>query len=207
MFLAWQEIKKNKLRFTLITGILMLVSYLVFFLSGLATGLADLNREAVDKWEASAIILTEESDKSLYQSFMSTDELDDIDAEKTAVLGQLNAIASKNDIKQNISLFGIDKDEFLMPNVTEGRAFEKANEVIADDSMKDEGFQLGDSLTLSSSDEKLKIVGFTDNARFNAAPVLYANLDTFHVVKFGEGQSSKKIKLMGLWLGMILFQI
>ena len=57
MFLAWQEIKKNKLRFTLITGILMLVSYLLFFLSGLATGLADLNREAVDKWKASAIII------------------------------------------------------------------------------------------------------------------------------------------------------
>ncbi len=201
MFLAWQEIKKNKLRFTLITGILMLVSYLVFFLSGLATGLADLNREAVDKWEASAIILTEESDKSLYQSFMSTDELDDIDAEKTAVLGQLNAIASKNDIKQNISLFGIDKDEFLMPNVTEGRAFEKANEVIADDSMKDEGFQLGDSLTLSSSDEKLKIVGFTENARFNAAPVLYANLDTFHVVKFGEGAEQQKDQINGIVIG------
>jgi putative ABC transport system permease protein len=198
VFLALQEIKKNKLRFTLITGILMLVSYLVFFLSGLATGLADLNREAVDKWEASAIILTEESDKSLYQSFMSTDELEDIDAEKTAKLGQLNAIASNEDIKQNISLFGIDKDEFLMPNVTEGRAFEKANEVIADDSLKDEGFQLGDSLTLSSSDEKLKIVGFTEQARFNAAPVLYANLETFHKVKFGEAAEQQKDQINGI---------
>ena len=123
MFLAWQEIKKNKLRFTLITGILMLVSYLVFFLSGLATGLANLNREAVDKWEASAIILTEESDKSLYQSFMSTDQLKDVEAEKTAVLGQLNAIANNGENKQNISLFGINKEEFLMPNVTEGKCF------------------------------------------------------------------------------------
>ena len=62
---------------------------------------------------------------------MSTDELDDIDAEKTAVLGQLNAIASKKDIKQNISLFGIDKDENFDAKCDEGRAFEKANEVIA----------------------------------------------------------------------------
>ena len=70
MFLAWNEIKKNKLRFALITGVLMLVSYLVFFLSGLATGLMDMNRESVDKWDATAIILTVESDKSLYQSSM-----------------------------------------------------------------------------------------------------------------------------------------
>ena len=198
MFLAWQEIKKNKLRFTLITGILMLVSYLVFFLSGLATGLASLNREAVDKWEASAIILTEESDKSLYQSFMSAEQLKDIKAKNTAVIGQLNAIASNGDNKQNISLFGINKEEFLMPNVTDGRAFEKANEVIADDSLKDYGFNLGDKLSLSSSDQQLTIVGFTDQARFNAAPVLYATLATFHQVKFGEVADQKKDQINGI---------
>ena len=44
MFLAWNEIEKNKLRFTLIIGVLMLVSYLVFFLSGLANGLENMNR-------------------------------------------------------------------------------------------------------------------------------------------------------------------
>lgn len=198
VYLAWQEIKKNKLRFTLITGILMLVSYLVFFLSGLATGLASLNREAVDKWDATAIILTKESDKSLYQSFMSIDHLKDIDAKKTAVIGQLNAIASNSDNKQNISLFGINKEEFLMPNVTGGRSFEKENEVIADDSLKDKGFNLGDKLSLSSSDQYLTIVGFTDSARFNAAPVLYANLSTFHQVKFGEAAEQNKDQINGI---------
>ncbi|RDW16731.1 ABC transporter permease [Oceanobacillus chungangensis] len=198
MFLAWQEIKKNKLRFTLITGVLMLVSYLVFFLSGLATGLADLNREAVDKWEASAIILTDESDKSLPQSFMSIDQLEDIDAKETAVIGQLNAIASQGDNKQNIALFGINQKEFLMPNVTEGRAFEEAYEVIADGSLKEEGFELGDELTLSSSDQRLTIVGFTDNARFNAAPVLYTNLSSFHQVKFGEAAEQNNDQINGI---------
>ncbi|WP_338473297.1 ABC transporter permease [Niallia sp. XMNu-256] len=201
MFLAWQEIKKNKLRFTLITGILMLVSYLVFFLSGLATGLASLNREAVDKWEASAIILTEESDKSLYQSFMSIDQLKDIHAEKAAVLGQLNAIISNGTNKKNISLFGINKEEFLMPNVIEGRTFEQANEVIADDSLKDNGFNLGDTLTLSSSDQQLTIVGFTDQARFNAAPVLYTDLSTFHQVKFGETAEQNKDQINAIVIG------
>ncbi len=201
MFLAWQEIKKNKLRFTLIMGILMLVSYLVFFLSGLATGLANLNREAVDKWEASAIILTEESDKSIYQSFMSTDQLTDIEAEKTAVIGGMNAIANNGDNKQNIALLGINKDEFLMPNVTEGKSFEKENEVIADDSLKEEGFQLGDSLSLSSSDKQLTIVGFTDGARFNAAPVLYASLETFHEVKFGDAAEQNKDQINGIVVG------
>ncbi len=186
MFLAWNEIKKNKLRFFLITGVLMLVAYLVFFLSGLATGLANLNREAVDKWDATAIVLTEESDKSLPQSSLSKQEVDNIKAEDTAVLGQINAIASNGDTKQNVAIFGIDKEEFIMPSVSEGEQFAEENEVIASDSLKDDGFALGDKLKLSSTDETLTIVGFTDSSRFNAAPVLYAELSTFQKVKFGE---------------------
>lgn len=191
MFLAWNEIKKNKLRFTLIIGVLMLVSYLVFFLSGLATGLQDLNRESVDKWNADAIVLTEESDQSLFQSSMELEDLDDITADETAVIGQVNAIAGNGEEKTNVSIFGINKDEFIMPKVTEGEAFSNNNEVIASDALKEEGFKIGDNLNLSSSDEKLKIVGFTDKARFNAAPVLYGDLETFHRVKFGNNMSDE----------------
>ncbi len=195
MFLAWNEIQKNKLRFTLITGVLLLVAYLVFFLSGLATGLKDLNRESVDKWEASAIILTEESDKSLYQSSMSLDQVEDVKAEEIAVIGQLSAIAGNGNQKNNVSLFGIRKDEFLMPEVTEGKPFAGENEVIADDSLKEGGFNIGDELRLASSEEKLTIVGFTEKARFNAAPVLYTDLETIQKVKYGEGADANSDRI------------
>ena len=198
MFLAMNEIKKNKLRFTLIIGVLMLVSYLVFFLSGLATGLEDLNRESVDKWEATAIVLTEESDKSLYQSSLSIENVKDIDVKETAVLGQINAIAGNGEQKTNVSIFGINKDEFIMPEVKEGEVFQKENEVIASDALKEDGFKLGDTLHLSSSEEVLTIVGFTDKARFNAAPVLYGDLPTFHRVKFGEAADVNKESINGI---------
>ncbi|MCZ8538316.1 ABC transporter permease [Paenisporosarcina quisquiliarum] len=200
MFLAWNEIKKNKLRFLLITGVLMLVSYLVFFLSGLASGLENLNREAVDKWQGDGIVLTSESDKSMPQSSMTLDQLDDIEADNVAVLGQLNAIATSGDIKANVAIFGIEKDEFIMPDVTEGEAFNGENEVIASDSLKEEGFQIGDELELSSTDEKLTIVGFTEDARFNAAPVLYGEMATFHRVKFGEAAEQNDDQINGVVL-------
>ncbi|MFJ7827374.1 ABC transporter permease [Psychrobacillus sp. NPDC096623] len=198
MFLAWHEMKKNKLRFSLIVGVLMLVSYLVFFLSGLATGLASLNREAVDKWGATAIILTEESDKSLPQSSLTTEELNTINENETAILGQLNSIATNGEAKQNISLFGIDPEEFIMPDVTEGEVFSEVNEVIASDTLKEDGFELGDELQLSSTDEKLTIVGFTDSARFNAAPVLYGEIDTFQKIKFGEAATENETPINGI---------
>ena len=200
MFLAWNEIKKNKVRFILITGVLMLVSYLVFFLSGLASGLENLNREAVDKWEATAIVVTEESDKSMPQSSMTLDALEDIEAEDKAVIGQLNAIATNGGKKANVAIFGINKDEFIMPKVSEGKTFSADNEVVASDSLMEDGFEIGDELELSSTEETLTIVGFTEDARFNAAPVLYVDLSTFQRVKFGEAAEANKDQMNGIVL-------
>ncbi len=198
MFLAWNEIIKNKLRFTLIIGVLMLISYLVFFLSGLANGLENMNRESVDKWKATSIVLTDESDKSIYQSSMTLADVGDVDAKDIAVIGQINAIAGNGNQKNNVSIFGINKDEFIMPKVTEGKEFSDDNEVIASDSLQEDGFKVGDELHLSSSDEVLTIVGFTDKARFNAAPVLYGDVSTFQRVKFGEAAEANKDSINGI---------
>ncbi|KZE38654.1 peptide ABC transporter permease [Bhargavaea cecembensis] len=192
MFLAWREIRQNKLRFALVTAVLLLVSYLVFFLSGLASGLAGLNREAVDKWQADGIYLTEESDKSLTQSMLEADLAGEVEAEETAVLAQMNLIADNGDVKSGVALFGIRPDEFIMPEPTEGEEFSKEFEVIASDSLKEEGFSIGDELDLSGSEETLTIKGFTDEARFNAAPVLYMNLDDYEKVRPGAAAPARQ---------------
>ena len=48
MFLALREIRHAKLRFALITGVIVMVSSLVFILSGLANGLSAGNTAAID---------------------------------------------------------------------------------------------------------------------------------------------------------------
>ncbi|MED4017633.1 ABC transporter permease [Sutcliffiella cohnii] len=195
MFLAWNEIKNNKLRFILIVGVLTLVSYLVFFLSGLANGLENINKEAVDKWIADGIILTEESDINLPQSSLLIEDYDGNGVSEVAVLGQLNSIATSGVNKANVSIFGIRDNEFIMPEVTEGEAFSETGEVIADESLKNEGFNIGDTLQLSSVDATLIITGFTDKAKFNAAPVLYGGLDTFQYVRFGTSMDEDSNKI------------
>ncbi|SHH42385.1 ABC transporter permease [Virgibacillus chiguensis] len=192
MFLAWNEMKNNKLRFTLIVGVLLLVSYLVFLLSGLANGLEDMNKAAVDKWEAQGVILTEESDVNLPQSSLSLEDYDGEGADEFASLAQISSIATSGDNKSNVALFGIHADEFIMPDITEGETFQNDNEVVADASLKEEGFELGDELQLASTEEKLTIVGFTDNAKFIAAPVLYTDLQTVHKVRYGEAAEMYK---------------
>ncbi len=73
MFLAINEIKHSKLRYALRNWCHVLISYLVFFLSGLAYGLAQENRMAVDKWKATDIFLSEKANDSLNMSMIDSD--------------------------------------------------------------------------------------------------------------------------------------
>lgn len=45
MFLALNEIMHSKLRYALVAGVMFLIAYLVFFLTGLAYGLAQDNSQ------------------------------------------------------------------------------------------------------------------------------------------------------------------
>ena len=59
-----------------------------------------------------------------------------------------------------------------------------------DRSLKDKGFKVGDTITLSQSDEKLHIVGVSESAKYNASPVIFANDKT--IEKINPALSSDK---------------
>lgn len=177
MFLAWKEIAHNKLKFSLIIGVLVLVGYLLFLISGLSNGLMNMNREVIDKWNADAVVMTEESNQNLAQSVMDDDVLDG-KFKDAASIKNTAAIVAKGSKKQNTIVFGIKKDSFLKPNVTSGHLFKKDYEVVADDTLKEKGFKVGDELDLAGTDHSLTITGFTDRSKYNAAPVLYSNEKT-----------------------------
>ncbi|MHB7920401.1 ABC transporter permease, partial [Staphylococcus hominis] len=158
MFLAWNEIKHNKLKFGLIIGILVLISYLLFLLSGLANGLINMNTEGIKKWKADAIVLNKDANQTVQQSVITTSDVKG-KFKKEAPLKQMGVIASKGNSEENAILFGVTSNSFLIPKIKEGKKFNKDNEVVIDQSLKDKGFKVNDIINLSQSDEKLHIVG------------------------------------------------
>lgn len=181
MFLAWNEIKRNKLKFSLIIGVLILISYLLFLLSGLAKGLINMNTEGINRWGADAIVLNKDANQTVQQSSFDK-TLVNGKFDKQATLKQAAVIVSNGKIEENALLYGTQKDAFIVPQLTEGRTFTADNEVIADGTLKEKGFKLGDTLSLSQSEETLKIVGFTESAKYNASPVLFGNDQTIEKI-------------------------
>lgn len=174
MFLAWNEIRRNKLKFGLIIGVLTMISYLLFLLSGLANGLINMNKEGIDKWQANAIVLNKDANQTVQQSVFNKKDIEN-KYKKQATLKQTGEIVSNGHQKDNILVFGVEKSSFLVPSLIEGHKATKDNEVLADETLKNKGFKIGDTLSLSQSDEKLHIVGFTESAKYNASPVIFTN--------------------------------
>ncbi len=174
MFLAWNEIRRKKLKFGLIIGVLTMISYLLFLLSGLANGLINMNKEGIDKWQADAIVLNKDANQTVQQSVFNKKDIEN-KYKKQATLKQTGEIVSNGHQKDNVLVFGVEKSSFLVPSLIEGHKATKDNEVLADETLKNKGFKIGDTLSLSQSDEKLHIVGFTESAKYNASPVIFTN--------------------------------
>ncbi|WP_277631025.1 ABC transporter permease [Atopococcus tabaci] len=192
MFLAWNEIKHSKARYFLIIGVVILVSYLVYFLTGLAYGLAQENRIAVDQWEADGIVLTDESNSNINMSMLSTDQVEEVKSNESTALGVTQNVIRKEgetgeDSKVNVTFFGIDQEDFLMPEITEGTEFQNSDEVVADISLNEvEGIEIGDTLKLAGTDKEVTVVGFTEDTKYSVTPVLHTDVDTYMEVRYSQ---------------------
>ena len=74
MYLSLKEIWHEKLRYGLIIGMILLVTYLVFILSALANGLAQQNTQAIESWDTSKVVLAKDSDINLSQSLLTSEQ-------------------------------------------------------------------------------------------------------------------------------------
>ena len=191
MFLAWKEIRHAKAKFGLIIAVVILVSYLVYFLTSLAYGLASSYTNGITKWEADQVVLTQDSNNNIMMSFMMTSDYDSIDVGEgeKAKLGLFPAViksadeSMEEDTREEIYVFGIEEDSFLAPveTPTSGLA---DNEVVADNSLQELGYDVGDDLIVTGSDLTWTIVAFTEKATYQTAPILYTNLTTWKQIRY-----------------------
>lgn len=178
MFLAINEMVHEKSRFALIAVVIVLVSYLVFFLTALAYGLASSYTRALDEWDASGVILSKNANNNIGRSLLFENDYRDLLGEDTAALGVGTATVGA-DASDDVALFGIDPDSFLGPEVSSGRALASQSEVVVSDELERIGVRLGDTITLQGAESQYTVVGFVDKATFQTAPVIYMTLDAW----------------------------
>lgn len=194
MFLALKELKHAKKKFALIIAVVILVSYLVYFLTSLAYGLASSYTDSINKWEADEVILTMDANDNMMMSFMTDEDYNSIIVRgEKAKLGLFPAVisnpqaSSEVDTRLNIYLFGIEDNSFIKPS--ESNVTLTANDVIVSDELKKSGYVIGDKIRIAGSNiagEELELIirGFVKKATYQTAPVIYMDLSTWQVNRY-----------------------
>lgn len=183
MFLAIKEMLHEKLRYSLIVALIFLVSYLLIIL----TGLANLNKAAINEWDASSIVLNSDSEGRLQQSFLSQDEVASLPNNGTRISQYSTLVKSENGLKENTQLVGLDSKSFIFKKlkITSGSKNIRNNAGVVSDKFKSDGFKIGDHLLVANSSLRIKITGFTPRATLSALPVVYISPDTIQPLNKG----------------------
>lgn len=195
MFLAIRELKHAKLRFIMIGMILVLISWLVFILSGLGNGLSSLSAATFKNMDADYVVFEEGSRHSMLRSVISEDLTEDLKSQENvkdvAPMGSRTVVvlkenAKSDDEKIDVSLLGINPGSFLEPEVIEGDSLteDKHLDVIVNDVLKNQGIEIGDTLEIEGSEEVIKVAGFVENQSFNHLPAVFMTMDTWRSLHF-----------------------
>lgn len=205
MFLAIKELKHGKLRFLMIGVITVLIAWLVFILSGLGNGLSTLSAAAFKNMDATYVTFEKGSRASMSRSLLSEslvkqlkkqDHVSDAAAMGSSMGTVSKSTSSKEGNKVDIAILGVTPGSFLEPSVVEGNPLNKSerNAVIANDTLKNQGFKIGDTLSIDGSLEKMKIVGFVKNETYNHLPAIFTTLDKWRSIQFAAPGSDNGVK-------------
>lgn len=205
MFLALKELRHSKTRFLMIAIVFVLISWLVFILSGLGNGLSTLAASTFKTMRADYVVFEQGSKASMSKSLLSNDlsaklaEMPNVSA--VSPMGTIMASAIKgssrsNEDKVDIAIIGINPGSFLEPAIIEGTGLtsDQMTKVIVNETMKDEGFKLGDTFQLDGSTESLTIVGFVKNQTYNHVAAVFTPIEEWRKLAFAAPGSDKGVK-------------
>ncbi|MBC1522218.1 FtsX-like permease family protein [Listeria aquatica] len=204
MFLALKELKHAKLKFSLVVLIMVLIAWLVLFVTGLANGLASDNGSAIESSKATGFLVEKDSDNRLTRSSLSEEKVQRAEEKfgknATALGVQMTTVTKPSAAKKtDVTFFGIDPSRFLVPEKVSGSSLaeNQGNVVIADEKLKESGYKLGDKVKDQMSGAVFEITGFAKNATYSHTPVLYTNFDSFKKLQQSGANSYNAVALQG----------
>lgn len=183
MFLALRELRHSKARYTLIMVIMLLVSFLVLFVTGLAKGLAYANTSAVENMSANHYVVQGDADHKFRRSQLNESNLQDV----RSIVGKDNATplsiqmstitATDLDTKVDATFFAVDMTGQLAPSVVEGTAItnDTKGSVIVDRKLEESGIKIGSTISDQQTGMTWSVAGYVEDNSYSHTPVIYMN--------------------------------
>lgn len=198
IYLAIKEIWRNKGRFFLFSMVIALITVLVLFIAGLAQGLADANKEYLEKLDAELIVFQENVKLSTLTSRVGRSTLnqvkrvDGIEAVGPVGFSNGTLVFTNGQEDVDVSLIGVEPGAPGGAPAFEGRNLKskRANEAVIDGNLaKQADIRLGDKIifkTIQGTDEEfyeLTVVGISDGRQYFFQPSIFVPMQVWDKIK------------------------
>lgn len=201
IYLALRELWRGKGKFLLFSLVIGLITLLILFVSALGEGLANSNKEYIEKLNAELLVFRENSDLNIQASSVDKADLRAVKrVEGVADAGLIGlsrvsivpAVPGGNAKAVDVALVGVEHGRPGEPPVLRGSSLlrKRADEAIIDSNVaRQSGLDVGDEFTVRSVQAAteefytLKVVGVTDSRRITFNPSIFVPLLTWEKVK------------------------
>ena len=198
LFLATKELWRNKGRFILFSLVIALITTLVLFIAALAGGLANANKQFIEKLDADLLIYQENTDLQATSSRLDQLALKNVRrVEGVAAVGPLGFATSTivfPDGREpvDVSLIGVEPGNPGEPALLSGEGLRSKRDetVIIDNELAEaQGLQIGDMITIKSiqgTDEELfdlQVTGISEKRQYFFQPSLIVPLNTWDRIR------------------------
>ena len=197
MFLALREIKRAKVRFTLLVFAIGLLVFLVLFQIGLRDGLIGQFIGALRHQSGPIVVFDAQARKNIEGSRISEDQ--QIALGKVEGVGRVGPLGEStftvsNDVSRAKSL---EKDRLVdvvlfgyeingpgaglgaPTTLSKGRLPAALNEGVASERNRSDGFDIGDVIRIEPGGAEITVVGLAADINYSVSPTLFVSWDTY----------------------------
>jgi putative ABC transport system permease protein len=188
MFLALTEMRRAKVRFGLLAGAVGLLVFLILFQQALLSGLINQFIGAIKNQSGQVLVFNEQARRNLEGSIILPPQQAAIagieGVEAASPLGEATFTVTARGKETDAVLFGYVVGQPGAPtSLVEGRLVEAANEAVASEKDRDDGFDIGDVVTVEPDGARITIVGIARDINYSVQPVLFVDFATFEAAK------------------------
>jgi len=198
IYLAIKEIWRNRGRYLLFSLVIALITSLVLFIAALAGGLANANKQFIEKLDADLLVYQENVDLLASSSRLAPGKVREV--RRLAGITDVGAIGfstativfTEGREPVDISLIGVEAGKPGDPKILQGAGLlaKRDDEAVIEQPLAEsQNLQIGDLITIKTvqgTDEEffeLKVVGITDQRQYFFQPSLIVPLTTWDKVR------------------------
>lgn len=187
MKIIFKELLYNKKKYILVELIIVLLMFMVLFLSGLVNGLGRAVSSSIELMNAKYYMISDSAENIITVSNIDTDTYtyakDNLSDVTTLDIHRMFIQKQDSDTKINITYFAIEPNSFIEPKVFSGTKLSNSaveNGIVLDDDFKYEGINIGDIIIDSATKLELKVIGFTKDQMYGHTSVGFISRDLYY---------------------------